>query len=309
MITEYSEYPTYDQLFMPVLEIYGEWWAITERDAKKMIHEKYYNNYSLEILIWKSNEPLIYWRVHWALYFLFAWKYLERVEKWTYKISEKWIKFLKTWKVMTIQLLKQDEDFANSSFEKGRGDKKEKAQNKKSIENTEVTPQEMFEQAKEQIEAAQKDELLQRLREMDPFAFERVVWKLCEAMWYGTFIETPKSHDWWVDGIIKWDKLWFEKIYIQVKRYAQDNVVNAKELRWFIGALLENNVRKAIFFTTSSFAPAAINLAKKASAGTNEVVLVDWITLVDLMFDYEIWVQPKKVKIGYVDGEFFDSFS
>lgn len=35
MITEYSEYPAYDQLFMPVLETYKEWWAITERDAKK----------------------------------------------------------------------------------------------------------------------------------------------------------------------------------------------------------------------------------------------------------------------------------
>lgn len=311
MITEYSEYPAYDQLFMPVLETYKEWWAITERDAKKMIHEKYYKNYSLETLIWKSNEPLIYWRVHWALYFLFAWKYLERVAKWTYKITDKWIKFLNTWKIMTIQFLKQDEDFANSSFEKGRGDKKEKTQNNKNIDDGDITPQEMFEQARKLFEAPQKDELLQRLREIDPFVFERVVWKLCEAMWYWTFIETPKSHDWWIDGIIKWDSLWFEKIYIQAKRYAQDNVVNEKEMRWFIWALWVTNVRKAIFFTTSTFASLAKDAAKKASIGWKEIILIDWDTLVDLMFKYNVWVQSRGqvYELKYIDEDFFDSFS
>lgn len=310
MISEYSEYPSFDQYFMPVLETYNGRWEITEREAKKMIYEKYYSNYSLETLVWKSSEPLIYSRAHRAIYFLFAWKYLERVAKWTYKISEKWIKFLSTWKVMTLEYLRKDEDFHNSSFVINKN-KKDKAQNDSITEDKMgFTPEEMLEHSFEQIKASKKDELLQRLREIDPFVFEKVVWTLCEAMWYWTFVETPKSHDWWVDGIIKWDSLGFEKIYIQAKRYKQDNVVNEKEMRWFIGALGVTTVRKAIFFTTSSFAPAARDAARKASIGWNDIILIDWDTLVDLMFEHNVWVQPRRsYELKYIDEDFFDSLS
>ena len=152
---------------------------------------------------------------------------------------------------------------------------------------------------------------MQRLREIEPTDFEKVVWNLCEKMWYWTFIETPKSHDGWVDGIIKWDTLWFEKIYIQAKRYAEDNVVNGKEMRSFIGALSTKTVRKAIFFTTSSFAPAAEKEANDASVGWKDIILIDWNRLVDLMFEYNLWVQAqgKPYILKHIDEDYFDNLS
>ena len=89
MISEYSEYPSFDQYFMPVLETYKSWWEITEREVKKMIYEKYYSNYSLETLVWKSSEPLIYSRAHWAIFYSLEsiWKELQN-EHIKYQISE-----------------------------------------------------------------------------------------------------------------------------------------------------------------------------------------------------------------------------
>jgi restriction system protein len=308
MISDYSEYPKFYQYFMPVLETYYGWRKITEHDAKKEIQEKYFPNYSIDVLAWKSNEPLIYWRAHRAIYYLFVWNYLSRVEKWTYKITEKWTNFLKEWKTMTLEYLKKDSDFINSSFHKWR-DKWDKQIHNNTSLNDERTPEEIFQDSFKLIEAPKKDELLERCREVDPYAFEIIVGILCEAMWYWTFIETKKSHDGWVDGIIKWDSLWFDKIFIQAKKYWENSIVHWKEMQDFIWALVSNWVKRGIFFTTSSFDKSAIKKAEDSTKTWHNIILIDWKHLIDLMFKYNVWVQQKETYvIKDIDEDFFDSF-
>jgi restriction endonuclease Mrr len=58
-----------------------------------------------------------------------------------------------------------------------------------------------------EIEAQTKSELLNRLREIDPFYFEKVILILLKKMGYGDFTETSKSGDAGIDGIINEDKL------------------------------------------------------------------------------------------------------
>lgn len=55
-------------------------------------------------------------------------------------------------------------------------------------------------------------------------------------MGYGDFIETSKSGDGGIYGIINEDKLGLEKIYTQAKRY-NENKVREKSIRNFIGAM------------------------------------------------------------------------
>ncbi len=43
-------------------------------------------------------------------------------------------------------------------------------------------------------------------------------------MGYGEFIETSKSNDGGIDGIINEDKLGLDKIYIQAKRFNEGKV-------------------------------------------------------------------------------------
>ena len=68
---------------------------------------------------------------------------------------------------------------------------------------------------------------------IDPYAFEKVVLVLLKKMGYGDFVETSKSRDGGIDGIINEDQLGLEKIYIQAKRFT-DNKVRETDIRNFI---------------------------------------------------------------------------
>ena len=70
-------------------------------------------------------------------------------------------------------------------------------------------------------------------------------------MGYGDFIETSKSSDGGIDGIINEDKLGLDKIYMQAKRFSE-NKVREKDIRNFIGAM-SGDTNKGVFVTTSIF--------------------------------------------------------
>jgi len=120
-------------------------------------------------------------------------------------------------------------------------------------------------------------------------------------MWYGDFVETSKSWDGGIDGIINEDKLWLEKIYIQAKRYA-DAKVREPEIRNFIGAM-SGDTRKWVFVTTSSFDESA---KQKAHDASHTIILIDGRRLVDLMYQYGVGVQVRQVyEIKGIDEDFF----
>ena len=121
-------------------------------------------------------------------------------------------------------------------------------------------------------------------------------------MGYGDFIETAKTGDGGIDGIINEDKLGLDKIYIQAKRYGE-NKVREKDIRNFIGAM-SGDTQKGVFVTTSNFDKGAI---KKASDAHHKIILIDGIKLVDLMHQYNVGVQIKTVyEVKELDNDFFD---
>ena len=138
---------------------------------------------------------------------------------------------------------------------------------------------------------------------MDPYYFEKVILILLKKMGYGDFIETTKSGDGGIDGIINEDKLGLEKIYTQAKRY-NDNKVREKDIRNFIGAM-SGDTSKGVFITTSTFDDYAV---KKAREAHHTIVLIDGAKLVDLMLQYNVGVQVKTVyEVKEVDNDFFES--
>jgi restriction system protein len=121
-------------------------------------------------------------------------------------------------------------------------------------------------------------------------------------MGYGDFIETSKSNDQGIDGIINEDKLGLEKIYTQAKRYS-DNKVREKDIRNFIGAM-SGDTRKGVFITTSSFDQGAINKAKEAH---HTIILIDGVQLSELMLQYNVGVQVKTTyEVKELDHDFFE---
>ena len=121
-------------------------------------------------------------------------------------------------------------------------------------------------------------------------------------MGYGDFIETSKSKDGGIDGVINEDKLGLEKIYIQAKRY-NENRIREKDIRNFIGAM-SGDTNKGVFVTTSAFDDSAV---KKAHDARHSIILIDGNKLVDFMHQYGVGVQVRNVyEVKEVDEDFFE---
>ena len=103
-----------------------------------------------------------------------------------------------------------------------------------------LTPDEIMEKAYLNIKQSLEAEILEVLKSVNPYFFEKIVVQLLVKMGYGGSIQDAgkaigKSGDGGIDGIIKEDKLGLDVIYIQAKRW--ENVIGRPEVQKFVGAL------------------------------------------------------------------------
>jgi restriction system protein len=162
------------------------------------------------------------------------------------------------------------------------------------------TPEEMLVDTYKTIKTTICNDLLEQLRLMNPYKFEKVILDLLVQMGYGKAIGTPYSNDEGIDGIINKDLLGLEKIYIQVKRYQINNKVGRPDLQAFIGSI-HNKDSKGLFITTSDFTAEAAKYAEHAN-----LVVINGEQLANLMFDYDFGVQTRNtMKIKQLDEDFF----
>ena len=99
----------------------------------------------------------------------------------------------------------------------------------------EVTPEEQIEAAYGALRSALRQDLIQRILQSSPSFFENVIIDLLLAMGYGgshrsAAAQLGRSGDGGVDGIINEDRLGLDRVYIQAKRYAQENGPTFKPL-------------------------------------------------------------------------------
>jgi len=215
------------------------------------------------------------------------------------QITEKGKRILATGQ-LPLQDLKNDQDFINHR-ESVKSKKEDEIElDTVSVEN--ASPQDLIDSGFSTIETEVKTELLEKLKEIDPYYFEKVILILLKKMGYGDFIETSKSGDGGIDGIINEDKLGLEKIYTQAKRY-NENKVREKDIRNFIGAM-SGDTSKGVFITTSTFDDSAV---KKAREAHHSIILIDGAKLVNLMHQYNVGVQVKTVyEVKELDNDFFE---
>lgn len=175
----------------------------------------------------------------------------------------------------------------------------------------EDTPQDMFEKAYSQINAALAEDLLAVVMERSPNFFEQLVVDLLLKMGYGSSIDSAglvvgQSGDEGIDGIIREDKLGFSSIYIQAKRWDPATMtVGRPEIQKFVGALAGQGASKGLFITTATFTKEAISYARKQLAA--KIVLVDGRQLTRLMIEYGIGVSVQSTyTIKKIDSDYFD---
>lgn len=168
--------------------------------------------------------------------------------------------------------------------------------------STPETPQETFERVYNLINEQLADELLNDVLNQSPVFFEHLVVDLMKAMGYGDGLVTKYSGDDGIDGIIHEDKLGFNLIYIQAKRWKPDITITKPELQKFAGAMMgPPKVEKGLFITTAKFSPKA-----KEYATAQHIILVDGKKLTELMIEYGIGVSTQKAYlIKRIDSDYF----
>lgn len=170
------------------------------------------------------------------------------------------------------------------------------------VEDTQETPQEALERAYALINDQLADDLLTEVLQQSPAFFEQLVVDLMKAMNYGEGFVTKYSGDDGIDGIIHEDRLGFNLIYIQAKRWKPDITIGKPELQKFAGAMMgPPKVEKGLFITTAKFSPKA-----QEFANAQHIILVDGKRLTDLMIEYGVGVSTQKTYfIKRVDSDYF----
>lgn len=172
-----------------------------------------------------------------------------------------------------------------------------------------ASPQETMEAAAQELRDALADKVLQAVVSRDPFFFEHLVGELLEAMGYGAgpggeVVVTQKSGDEGVDGLVKEDRLGFESIYYQAKRWDLDSTVGRPAIQSFVGALSGKGANKGLFITTAKFSASAREYAKNLHEP--RIVLVDGPALAGLMIDHGVGVSTVATyEVKALDSDFF----
>ena len=168
------------------------------------------------------------------------------------------------------------------------------------------TPEETLQVAYENIRETLAVELISLIKSARPDFFERLVLDLMLKMGYGGSRDkagmlTNAGADEGIDGIINEDQLGLDVIYLQAKRW--ENTVGRPEIQKFVGALHGRRAKKGVFLTTSSFSSDAIDYANNIDS---KVVLIDGLTLAQLMIDFNVGVSRSQVyEVKRVDSDYF----
>lgn len=175
-------------------------------------------------------------------------------------------------------------------------------------EASKLDPEEQIASGVARINADVADQLLTRILAQEPVFFEQAVLDLLMAMGYGgadgSATRTQLSKDGGIDGIVDQDALGLNRIYVQAKRYAEDNVIGRPSIQAFVGALAGNQASQGVFITTSRFSTDARTYAEQVPT---RVVLIDGDRLTRLMIRYGVGVQVKRtVQIVEMDEDFFE---
>nr|WP_295576114.1 restriction endonuclease [uncultured Intestinibacter sp.] len=171
------------------------------------------------------------------------------------------------------------------------------------------TPIEELEDSYQVINDSLKDQLLEKLKQVDCYKFEEIVLDLIIKMGYGGSKEeakqslTKKGNDEGIDGIINEDRLGLDRIYVQAKRWKESSV-GRPEVQKFAGALDGQGETKGIFITTSKFTDSAIEYTN--TLHNKKIILIDGDKLAELMMEFNVGVSVEVIyEIKRIDSDYF----
>ncbi|WP_202923399.1 restriction endonuclease [Pontibacter pudoricolor] len=261
--------PKFDETFLPILEILKTDKILKTRDLIDEVKTRFYSELTEDQLKQKtkSGDLLIDNRIAWGKSYLKKGGYVFFPERGYVQITEKG-------KSHSASLTVRDLENESSLFNFYKQEAPKSLSNAIPEANL-SSPQDLIDEGVKRIDDDVKIELLTKLKGTNPYFFEKVVLRLLKKMGYGEYIETAKSGDGGIDGIINEDQLGLDKIYIQAKRF-NDGKVRETNIRNFIGAM-SGDTNKGVFVTTSEFDSKALEKARSATTKLFVLMEKSWL--------------------------------
>lgn len=307
--------PTYEEVMLPLLELIYDGRVYTNKECEEELGKRF--NLTEEELNNRlsSGKKTFYDRLNWAKTYLKNAGLIESVEKrGKFRITKDGCDLVDSKpNHIDSKYLKKYASF-NDYLERSSR-KKSSSETHKENNNTIPTakyiktPLEELEASYTAIKESLRDELLEKLKEVDFYKFENIVVDLIIRMGYGGSKDeaksslTKKGSDEGIDGIINEDRLGLDRIYVQAKRW-KDNNVSRPEVQKFAGALDGQGAIKGIFITTSNFTKEAIEFSNNLF--NKKIILIDGYKLADLMIEFNVGISTEVTyEIKRIDSDYF----
>lgn len=302
--------PDYQTLMLPVLRYAAQGEQRVPEVAERIADDFALTGEEREEMLPSGRQRVLHNRVHWAKFYMSKAGLIDSPARGRFKASEAGKAFLATnpERLDTQSLLDiaSFKEFYDSS-RAGRNDTDPASAVPETI-SADATPEEQIEDAYRSLHAALRADLLERIRENSPSFFEKLIVDLLVAMGYGgshrnAAEQLGRSGDGGVDGVINEDRLGLDRIYVQAKRYADENTVSRPDIQKFVGSLVGFGATKGVFVTASKFSSGALDYAKNLP---QRVILIDGDRLADLMIEYGVGTRPHRtIQVQRLDEDFF----
>ncbi len=299
--------PDYQSIMLPLLEFISDGKEYKMRNVTDELALRFgVTEEEQKELLPSGVAPIFYNRTAWAKTYLKKAGLIDSPKQGIVVISKRGLEVLKKKpSSINVKFLEQFSEFVEFQTTKRENETEIETSEEQSIQ----TPEESLETAYQKIRKSLASELINKVVELSPAFFEKLVVELLVKMGYGGSIKDAgkamgKSGDEGIDGTIKEDKLGLDIIYIQAKRWKPGNVVGRPELQKFVGALAGQGAKKGIFITTSNFTKEAIEYTPR---NETKIVLIDGQQLAQLMIDYNLGCTPQQTyEVKKLDSDYFD---
>lgn len=295
-------------------DIYKEFLTVINDDCEHRIKEirdtlaniLQLSDSELSEMLPSNSQTVFASRVGWCKTYLLKAKMIEKIKTGVYRITKRGKEALDSKMIIDDNYLLKYEEFR--LFKQIKHDKSSNFKPQNNVDNN-SNPDELINQAIEEKNNLLISDLKDKINNMDPEDFEKMILILLDKMGYAfdknSLIHTNYVNDGGIDGIIKEDKFGFSNIYIQAKRYTNSKV-SRPDIQQFLGAVIGEGGNKGLFITSSDFTKEAVEFANKQI--NVKLVLVNGDDLAKLMIKYNLGVSVETIyEIKKLDNDFFDA--
>jgi restriction system protein len=307
--------PEYQTFMRPLLAFGADGQEKNIRDAINAIADKLHlSPEDRQLLVPSGKQTVLDNRVHWARTYLDKAGALKRTRRSHFVVTDRGKELLKKHPDRidghVLQQFPEFLAFKNTKAQANGSEGLAQSEDQTLPELSSATPEDMLQTAEAAIAERLRGQLLERIQELSPAFFERLVVDLIVAMGYGggsrenVVQRLGKSGDQGIDGVVNEDPLGLDVVYVQAKRYAPDNTVGRERIQQFAGALAGQGASKGVFVTTSSFTKNAGEFAQRVP---HRIILIDGSELTRLMMRYGVGVRTDRtVEVKRIDLDYFE---